>query len=72
MNHREAGYTEQVVALSGGKGPDVIIEMAAHITLQRDFEACVFYMRLVHVMSSLHADCGTFRHDRDNRLAWSH
>ena len=38
VNHREAGYTEQVVALTGGKGPELILEMAAHINLARDLE----------------------------------
>ena len=36
FNHREAGYVEQLLATTGGRGFDVILENAAHINLGVD------------------------------------
>jgi NADPH2:quinone reductase len=36
VNHREANYTDAIMKSTAGKGVDVIIEMAAHINLDRD------------------------------------
>jgi NADPH:quinone reductase len=38
LNHREEGYLEELTRLTGGRGPDVILEMAAHFNLNRDLE----------------------------------
>lgn len=36
VNHADAGHLDQVTALSGGRGPDVIIEMLANVNLDHD------------------------------------
>jgi NADPH2:quinone reductase len=36
VNHRNAGYTDEIMKATGGRGADVIIEMAAHTNLGRD------------------------------------
>src|SRR5262245_36378196 len=36
VNHRAAGYADEIVKATGGRGVDVIIEMAAHVNLGRD------------------------------------
>ncbi len=36
VNHRTAGYLETITALTGGRGPDVILEMLANVNLDRD------------------------------------
>jgi NADPH2:quinone reductase len=36
VNHREPDYFEQVGRITGGRGPDVIVEMLANINLDRD------------------------------------
>jgi NADPH2:quinone reductase len=36
VNHRTATYTDDIMRATGGRGVDVIIEMAAHINLDRD------------------------------------
>jgi NADPH2:quinone reductase len=35
-NHREPNYTDAIVKATAGKGVDVIVEMAAHLNLDRD------------------------------------
>ena len=36
LDHSDAGHADQIMALTGGRGVDVIIEMAAHENLGRD------------------------------------
>jgi NADPH2:quinone reductase len=36
VNHAEEGYTDAIMKATGGRGVDVIIEMAAHVNLDRD------------------------------------
>ncbi|MBI3493552.1 MAG: NADPH:quinone reductase, partial [Acidobacteria bacterium] len=36
VSHRAANYTDDIMRATGGRGVDVIIEMAAHINLDRD------------------------------------
>ena len=36
VNHRTAGYAEQIMRATGGKGVNLIVEMAAHVNLDRD------------------------------------
>lgn len=38
VNHREEGYRDQLMELTGGEGFDVIVEMAAHINLDHDLD----------------------------------
>lgn len=36
VNHRKEGYTDEIMTATGGRGVDVILEMAAHLNLDRD------------------------------------
>jgi NADPH:quinone reductase-like Zn-dependent oxidoreductase len=36
VNHRTPGYTDEIMQATGGRGVDVIVEMAAHVNLDRD------------------------------------
>jgi NADPH:quinone reductase len=36
VNHRQAGYLEEITRLAGGRGPDVILEMLANVNLDHD------------------------------------
>jgi len=36
LNHNTSGYLDQVTALSGGRGPDVILEMLDNVNLDHD------------------------------------
>jgi NADPH2:quinone reductase len=36
VNHRDAGYLDQITALTDGRGPDVILEMLANVNLDHD------------------------------------
>jgi NADPH2:quinone reductase len=36
VNHRTPGYTDEIMRATGGRGVDVIAEMAAHINLDQD------------------------------------
>jgi NADPH:quinone reductase len=36
LNHKEPGYLDQLMGLTGGKGVDVILEMAAQVNLGKD------------------------------------
>nr|XP_002122396.1 quinone oxidoreductase [Ciona intestinalis] len=38
FNHREEGYTEKIMKATGGKGPDLIIEMLSNVNLNRDLQ----------------------------------
>lgn len=36
FDHRDPGYLDQIMRATGGRGVDVVLEMAAHINLDRD------------------------------------
>jgi NADPH2:quinone reductase len=36
LNHRQAGYLDEVTVRAGGRGPDVILEMLANVNLDHD------------------------------------
>jgi NADPH:quinone reductase len=38
LNHRAQDYVQQIPALTGGRGPDVILEMLANVNLDRDLD----------------------------------
>jgi NADPH:quinone reductase len=38
LNHREADYLQQIPALTGGHGIDVVLEMLANVNLDRDLD----------------------------------
>ena len=49
VNHREPNYTDAIMRATGGRGVNVIIEMAAHINLDRDLSLLTKNGRVVVV-----------------------
>jgi len=49
VNHRDAGYTDAIMQATGGRGVNLIIEMAAHINLDRDLGLLAKHGRIVVV-----------------------
>jgi NADPH2:quinone reductase len=47
LNHRVEGYLAKVMDLTGGKGVDLILEMAAHINLGKDLEILAKNARVI-------------------------
>jgi NADPH:quinone reductase len=47
LNHREAGYLQQVPALTGGHGVDVVLEMLANVNLDQDLDVLAHGGRVV-------------------------
>jgi len=39
LDHRAEGYLGRLAELTGGRGPDLILEMLANVNLQKDLEA---------------------------------
>ncbi len=51
VNHKAAAYTEEIMKATGGRGVDLIVEMAAHVNLDRDLGLLAKYGRVVVVGS---------------------
>jgi NADPH2:quinone reductase len=49
VNHRTPGYTDEIMRASGGSGVNLIIEMAAHVNLDRDLSLLAKHGRVVVV-----------------------
>ena len=49
VNHRTEGYTDEIMKATGGKGVNVIVEMAAHVNLDRDLTLLSKHGRVVVV-----------------------
>jgi NADPH:quinone reductase len=49
VSHREQGYTDTIMKATAGVGVDLIIEMAAHVNLDRDLGLLARYGRVVIV-----------------------
>jgi NADPH2:quinone reductase len=49
VNHRQSGYTDEIMKATGGKGVNLIVEMAAHVNLDRDLGLLAKHGRLVVV-----------------------
>jgi NADPH:quinone reductase len=49
LNHRDAGYLDALEELTGGRGPDVILENLANVNLDNDLTALAFGGRVVIV-----------------------
>jgi NADPH2:quinone reductase len=49
VNHRHEKYTEDVLRATGGKGVNLIVEMAAHVNLDRDLGLLAKHGRVVVV-----------------------
>lgn len=47
LNHRQADYLQQVPAITGGRGADVILEMLANVNLDRDLDVVAPRGRIV-------------------------
>jgi NADPH2:quinone reductase len=47
LNHKSEGYMEKLKELTGGKGPDVILEMLANINLAKDLGILAIRGRIV-------------------------
>ena len=51
VDHGDPGYTDQITKATGGKGVDVILEMAAHLNLDKDFAMLGRFGRIVIIGS---------------------
>ncbi len=49
VNHRTTGYTDEILQATGGKGVNLVIEMAAHVNLDRDLGLLAKHGRVVVV-----------------------
>ena len=49
VNHRNAGYTDEIMKATSGRGVNVIVEMAAHVNLDRDLTLLAKHGRVVVV-----------------------
>lgn len=47
LNHREPDYLTKIPQLTGGRGPDVILEMAANVNLDRDLDILAPHGRIM-------------------------
>jgi len=51
LDHSKDGYMDELVKLNGGQGPDIVIEMAAHVNLGRDIKYVAGRGRIVVIGS---------------------
>ena len=49
VNHRTTGYADEIMTATGGKGVSLVIEMAAHVNLDRDLGLLAKHGRIVVV-----------------------
>jgi len=49
VNHKTPNYAEEILAATGGRGVDLIVEMAAHVNLDRDLGLLAKHGRVVVV-----------------------
>jgi len=47
LDHSAAGYLEECVKLTGGRGPDIVMEMLANVNLQKDLNTIALRGRIV-------------------------
>jgi NADPH2:quinone reductase len=47
LDHHAADFVDQVMAVTGGRGPDVILEMLANVNLTKDLKMIAFRGRIV-------------------------
>jgi NADPH:quinone reductase len=47
FDHTKPGYTEEIMAASGGRGVDVILEVAAHVNLAADLKLLATHGRVI-------------------------
>jgi NADPH2:quinone reductase len=46
LNHRDPNYLQEIPGLTGGRGPDVILEMLANVNLDRDLDVLARFGRI--------------------------
>jgi NADPH2:quinone reductase len=51
VSHKDAGYLDAIMQLTGGRGVDVVLEMAAHVNLDKDFGLLAKHGRVVVIGS---------------------
>jgi NADPH2:quinone reductase len=51
VDHKDPAYLEQVMAATGGRGVDVVLEMAAHVNLDKDLTVLAKFGRVVIIGS---------------------
>lgn len=51
FDHSSPGYLDEIMKATGGKGVDVVLEMAAHVNLDRDLNVLAKYGRIVIIGS---------------------
>ncbi len=51
LNHKDPSYLESLKEITGGKGVDIILEMAAHVNLGRDLPLLALHGRVVVIGS---------------------
>jgi len=51
LNHKKDGYLEELMAFTGGKGVNLILEMAAHINLGKDLTVLAKWGRVIVIGS---------------------
>ena len=49
VNHKQAGYTDEIMKATGARGVDLVVEMAAHVNLDRDLNLLAKFGRIVVV-----------------------
>src|SRR6185503_11179944 len=49
VNHKAPKYTDEILAATNGRGVDLIVEMAAHVNLDRDLGLLAKHGRIVVV-----------------------
>ena len=47
VNHTQAGYMNEVLRFTGGKGPELILEMLANVNLAADMDLAAKYGRII-------------------------
>ncbi len=51
LDHRDPGYPDQILKLTGGKGVDIILEMLANVNLGKDLPLLAKYGRVIVIGS---------------------
>jgi len=51
VDHRDAGYLEQILQLTGGRGVDIILEMLANVNLGKDLTVLAKHGRVIVIGS---------------------
>ncbi len=51
VDHRDSGYLEQILQITGGRGVDIILEMLANVNLGKDLTVLAKYGRVIVIGS---------------------